>query len=142
MVRWLVSVALALAMVALVGYVAASIVVYERLSKVSGDCPAAFAANRPESFSVPAPFTLDPTPWFMPSPREVTIPSRDAGIELAGWWLPAERADAPAVVVVHGLAACRRDHTVLLPAGMLRRNGMSVLIIDYRDHGDATYEDG
>jgi uncharacterized protein len=31
---------------------------------------------------------------------------------------------------------------VLLPAGMLYRNGTSVLIIDLRDHGDSTYEDG
>jgi dipeptidyl aminopeptidase/acylaminoacyl peptidase len=70
------------------------------------------------------------------------LPSRDAGITIAGWWLPAATADAPAVIVVHGFTACRRDHAVLLPAGMLYRNGFSVLLIDLRDHGASTIEDG
>ena len=31
---------------------------------------------------------------------------------------------------------------MLIPAGMLARNGINVLLIDLRDVGDSTYEDG
>ena len=71
---------------------------------------------------------------------------RDAGIEVAGWWIPAAAspsgAPAPTVIVVHGFTACRHDHAVLLPAGMLYMHGFSVLLVDLRDHGDSTREDG
>ena len=46
--------------------------------------------------------------------------------KLAGWWIPQEQADAPAVVVVHGVQSCRREASVLLAAGMLHRAGFSV----------------
>jgi uncharacterized protein len=78
----------------------------------------------------------------MPAPELVAIPSRDAKIQISGWWVPARDQAAPAVVVVHGHTACKRDPDVLLPAGMLHRAGMSVLLIDLRDHGDSTVEDG
>ena len=139
-----------LGLLALVGYGVASAVVYGQISTVSGDCPTAWAENDPTGFSVMngdgSPVTghetFDTTPYLMPSPEDVTFPSRDPGIEVHAWWIPAEEADAPAVVVTHGVHACKRDHTVLLPAGMLYRHGFSVLMIDIRDHGDSTYEDG
>jgi pimeloyl-ACP methyl ester carboxylesterase len=124
----------------LVAYGAASVFVYDTLTKVPG-LPAQYASNDPQPFAVPSEFRSIHA-LVQPAPEDVRIPSRDAGIELAGWWLPSAQADAPAVIVVHGVAACRRDHTVLLPAGMLHRNGFSVLLVDYRDHGDATIEDG
>jgi len=140
----------AVATVTIVGYGAASAVVYDRLAKVSGDCPPAWESNDPTSFELLAfeggPVNghedFDTAPYRMPDPEAVTIPSRDAGIEISGWYLPAEAPDAPAVVVVHGATACKRDHAILLPAGMLHRNGFSVLLIDLRDHGDSTFEDG
>jgi dipeptidyl aminopeptidase/acylaminoacyl peptidase len=46
------------------------------------------------------------------------------------------------VLVVHGLKGCKRNANVLLAGGMLHRNGFSVLMIDMRDHGDSTIEDG
>jgi fermentation-respiration switch protein FrsA (DUF1100 family) len=46
------------------------------------------------------------------------------------------------VVVVHGHGSCRRDPTILVPAGMLHREGFGVLMIDMRDNGDSTREDG
>jgi dipeptidyl aminopeptidase/acylaminoacyl peptidase len=84
---------------------------------------------------------FDTTPYFMPEPESVSFPGRDPGIEISGWYVSADPA-APAVVVVHGHSACKRDHGVLLPAGMLHRQGLSVLLIDLRDHGDSTFEDG
>lgn len=140
----------AVATLAVVGYGAASAVVYDTLTKVSGDCPPAWESNDPTSFEllafeggpVEGHADFDTTPYRMPEPETVTIPSRDAGIEISGWYLPAESPEAPAVVLVHGVTACKRDHAILLPAGMLHRNGFSVLMVDLRDHGDSTFEDG
>jgi dipeptidyl aminopeptidase/acylaminoacyl peptidase len=126
---------------ATVAYGAASAMIYDKLSRVPGGCPARFGTNSPTAFSVPAP-GFDPTPYWMPAPEEVRFPSRDPDITVSGWWLPASDPDAPAVVVVHGLRACKRDYTVLIPAGMLHRNGFSVLLIDLRDHGESTRQDG
>jgi len=113
---------------------------------VPDECGGRWAENTPEAFEVPDSYVLDTSPWTMPAPEEVRFPSRDPGIDIVGWWLRASTGDtpalAPAVIVVHGFTACRRDHAVLLPAGMLHRNGYSVLLIDLRDHGDSTREDG
>lgn len=122
-----------------IAYVAASAVVWDKLTKVDGACHASWSTNDPTQFAVP---DLDTTPYLMPAPEDVTIPSRDAAIRISGWWVPASDPAAPAVVVVHGHTACKRDPDVLLPAGMLHRAGMSVLLIDLRDHGDSTDEDG
>jgi dipeptidyl aminopeptidase/acylaminoacyl peptidase len=139
-----------LATASLLGFGVASAVVYDKLSKVSGDCPPAWESNDPTKFEllafeggpVKGHEDFDTRPYLMPAPETVTIPSRDAGIEISGWYIPAATPDAPTVVVVHGLTACKHDHAVLLPAGMLHRNGFSVLLIDLRDHGDSTFEDG
>jgi dipeptidyl aminopeptidase/acylaminoacyl peptidase len=135
-----------LILVPLVAYGGASAVVWDKLTRVPDDCPESWAANTPEAFEAPESYALDTDPWLMPAPIEVRLPSRDPGIEVAGWWLPtidpATGATAPAVIVVHGFTACRHDHAVLLPAGMLHRNGFSVLLMDLRDHGDSTREDG
>ena len=125
------------------GYGAASAVVWDRLTKVDGACHPEWAENDPTSFVYPAAeAVIDTVPYVMPAPEEVDIPSRDAGIRISGWWIRAPDPSAPAVVVVHGHTACKRDHAVLLPAGMLHRAGVSVLLIDLRDHGDSTDEDG
>jgi dipeptidyl aminopeptidase/acylaminoacyl peptidase len=135
----------ALIAVPLLAYGAGSAVVWDKLTAVPTHCGGRWTENTPQAFEVPEAYELDTTPWRMPVPEEVRIPSRDPGIEIAGWWIPAETstgAPAPTVIVVHGFTACRRDFAVLLPAGMLHRNGYSVLLIDLRDHGDSTREDG
>ncbi len=131
------------------GYGVASVVVYNRLTKIAA-CPAAWAGKDPTAFRVLSADgrpvagheAFDTIPYLMPVPEDVTIPSRDPGIELRGWFVPAAAADAPVVVIAHGLSACRRDPTALLPAGMLHRNGFAVLLIDLREHGNSTIEDG
>jgi dipeptidyl aminopeptidase/acylaminoacyl peptidase len=132
--------------VPLLAYGAGSAVVWDKLTSVPTQCGGRWAENTPQDFEAPDEYQLDTTPYLMPAPEDVRIPSRDPGIEIAGWWVPAEGAEsgapAPTVIVVHGFTACRHDHAVLLPAGMLHKAGFSVLLIDLRDHGDSTREDG
>ncbi len=137
-------VAATLVVVVVAGYAAAAALVWNRLTAVRGDCPAEWADNDPTGFAVPSSARAgwDWAGYPTEPPEEARLPSRSPGIEIAAWWLPASATDAPAVVVVHGHNACRRDHAVLLPAAMLARNGYSVLLIDLRDHGDSTLEDG
>lgn len=121
--------------------------VYLRLATVQPACAGAYADNTPASFTAD-PFGpgLDTAPYTMPVFETVSIPSRDADITLSGWYVPADTADAPVVLITHGLgvgtADCRRNPRALMIAGMLHRTGYSVLLIDLRDHGDSTIEDG
>lgn len=133
--------AITLVVVVVLGYGAASAVTWDRLTKVDGDCHAEWAANDPTSFHHPDHPDVDTAAYAMPSPEDVSFPSRDPAVTISGWWIPSPDPAAPAVVVVHGHTACKRDHDVLLPAGMLYRLGYSVLLIDLRDHGDSTNED-
>ena len=133
----------------LVGYGVASVIVYEKLTAI-GPCPAAWASNDPSHFTMNGPDgaplagrrNFDTAPYLMPPPEDVRIASRETGIELAGWFMSAADPGAPVVVVIHGRGACRRDPTALLPAGMLHRNGFSVFMVDLREHGESTIEDG
>jgi uncharacterized protein len=130
-----------LAAIVAIGYAAGSAFVWDELTRVDGTCHPEWATNDPTRFTVDMPF-VETAPYLMPKPDDVTIPSRDPGIQISGWWVAADNPSAPAVVVVHGHTACKRDPDVLLPAGMLYRAGISVLLIDLRDHGDSTDEDG
>ena len=137
--------------VCVVGYGVVTFVVYDGLSKrvacAYTGTPDAFATD--VAHGLKATYPIDAGPYLMPAPQEVTLPSRDPGMgsaRLAGWWIPAPgataSAGAPAVVVVHGVQACRREPSILLAAGMLHRNGYSVLLLDMRDHGDSGGDDG
>jgi fermentation-respiration switch protein FrsA (DUF1100 family) len=77
----------------------------------------------------------------MPNYETVRFPSRQPGINIAGWWVPGAPG-APAVILVHGLGGCKNAIDVLVPAGMLWHNGFSVLLVDLRDVGDSDSEDG
>jgi dipeptidyl aminopeptidase/acylaminoacyl peptidase len=130
----------------LILYLGASLIVYNRLAAVAPLCAGQYADNTPAKFSTGnyAP-KLDTSPYWMPSYETVSIPSRDAGITLSGWYIPAQGPRT--VLVVHGLGAagaadCKRQPRALLPAGMLHGAGFNVLMIDLRQHGDSTVDDG
>jgi len=155
MARLVRNLAIALAILLAGGYAAGSALVWDKLTKVNGECHPEWQANDPTTFefeppapdatpipdAVPVP-SVDTAPYEMPAPEMVSFPSRDPAIHISGWWVAADDPSAPAVVVVHGHTACKRDPTVLLAAGMLHRAGFSALLIDLRDHGDSTDEDG
>ena len=132
------------------GYAGVSHSGYDQLTATTPRCGDRFPDYTPASFGTEGlakPFTaggFDTAPYAMPGYQEVSFPSRDARqprLTIRAWWVPAEQADAPAVVVVHGFRSCRHDPVVLLPAGMLARNGFSVLMMDMRDEGDSDIED-
>jgi len=135
----------------LVAYVGVSAYVYEQIGPVTAGCPATegFAdIQDPTAFVASTKVdgvkqAVDTTPYRMPAPQTVTFPARDdSKITIAAWWEPADSLDAPTVIVVHGRNGCRRNSGNLLVAGMLHRNGMAVLLIDMRNHGDSTVDDG
>lgn len=143
--RWIVVLFVFVAAVVIAGYGAASFYVYDTIGSAK-PCDAKFATNTPDAFTVPAGFDQSIAQAnLMPKPQDITFTSRDPNMplaKLAGWWIPAATADAPAVIVIHGVYSCRREANVLLPAGMLYRNGFSVFVMDMRDHGDSEGDDG
>jgi uncharacterized protein len=136
-----------LAVLLVLAYAGVSYAVYDGLSTATGGCWDNAKANTPDHFTVDAKWGADvAAPYQMPKPQDVVFHSRDtaaADVALAGWWVPADGtavADAPAVVVVHGILSCRREASVLLAAGMLHKNGYSVFIMDMRNHGDSGFD--
>lgn len=56
------------------------------------------------------------------------------GVELAGWWVPAERPTTTAVVVGHGYPMDKSD---VLPAARFLREDHHLLFVDLRSFGDS-----
>jgi uncharacterized protein len=150
--RWIVRLGAAVAVLALLAYVAASWKLFDVISHVDAHCGFSpqgeprFTTYTPASFGsegLPPGLAagIDLTGYEMPDYQGVSLSSRD-GLKLAAWWIPAASTDAPVVVMAHGAGSCRKDPTMLLPAGMLHRNGFSVLMVDLRNQGDSTITDG
>ena len=129
------------ALLLVIAYLVAGYVIYRRLSAV-GSRPED-ASNTPGGFSVhlAGHEDFDAAPWSTLEFKDIRFPSREAGVELAGWYVGSPSSGA-AVALVHGLNDSRRRHSVLLPAGMLARAGFAVLVMDVREHGDSRIIDG
>jgi uncharacterized protein len=143
--RWLLSGLGVVAILLVLGYAAASFVVYDQVSRAPRACWPKDEDNTPVAFVVPDGVDKDlPVTYAMPEPQDIRFASRDPQIpdaELAAWWIPQADPTAPAVVLVHGVQSCRREANVLLPAGMLYKAGFSVFLMDLRDHGDSEGDD-
>jgi dipeptidyl aminopeptidase/acylaminoacyl peptidase len=86
----------------------------------------------------------DLSAWWLPdvAVEEVTVPVAD-DVTLSAWWVPAPGgSDGRTVIVTHGYGTSRRDFNTLLPAAMLVRGGFDVLLVDQRDTGESTCDDG
>jgi dipeptidyl aminopeptidase/acylaminoacyl peptidase len=130
-----------------VAYFGIGAYVYNRLSVTNPHC----GNNSDDQQNSPTAFAyttrdLDPTLYAMAAFEDVNFPSRNnPNINIAGWFAPAPTenpADAPVVILVHGLGSCKGSEAILTAAGMLYRNGFNTLMIDLRDHGESTVEDG
>lgn len=131
-----------------VGYAGAGLYILNTGTQLPGGCHVEHAAFTPASWSNQTwvsgdwTSTVDATAYFMPDYQAVTFPSRDRAITIDAWLIPARAAGAPVVIAVHGQGSCKRDPAILLPAGMLHRQGFGVLMIDLRDSGASSTEDG
>ena len=72
--------------------------------------------------------------------RDVGLHSRDAGIEISGWWIPRS-GSSKAIVMVHGRGENRTtefyDHFLDLGAALnaFEGRGFNILMMDLRAHG-------
>jgi dipeptidyl aminopeptidase/acylaminoacyl peptidase len=149
--RWLIA-GMMLLILLMVGYLGGGIFIYNQLTPVQAQCAAPnvqnYRVNSPASFiALFKGSEIDTSAWQMPDYETVTFPARgEPDIAISGWFIPAidteSPAEQPVVIVVHGLRSCRRDATALIPAGMLAHSGFNVLLIDLRNHGDSTVQDG
>jgi pimeloyl-ACP methyl ester carboxylesterase len=143
--KWLLTGLAVVAVLLLLAYGAASFVVYDGVGTATGECHPTDQKSTPAAFNLPKGVDAAlAAKYAMPEPQEIRFASRDPQIpdaELAAWWISQEQADAPAVVVVHGVQSCRREGSVLLAAGMLYKAGFSVFVMDLRDHGDSEGDD-
>lgn len=122
-------------------YLAFGVVFYFRLADVRGSCDR-HSVNRPDRIVFDDNWPpIDLAHYAMPHYETVRFPSRQPGINLAGWWVEG-KSGAPAVILVHGLGGCKNAIDVLVPAGMLWRHGFSVLLIDLRNIGESDFVDG
>ena len=76
--------------------------------------------------------------------EDVNIPAREDGLNIAGWYIPADESQAAdkssAIVMVHGWNASRTNafnHHFLDLAQALHQAGFSILMIDLRGHGQS-----
>ncbi len=82
---------------------------------------------------LPFPTAVSSPAEVLPGAREVTLQTSD-GLELGGWFVPARKPDrALAVLVANGNAGNRSLRAPLARA--LGRQGLAVLLFDYRGYG-------
>jgi len=75
-------------------------------------------------------------PWKLVHFMSRTGDSGQDDVRLAAWWLPAERPDAPRIIVQNGCCRHSLDHTVqIIGSCLLRSLGYSVLAPSYREMG-------
>ena len=124
-------------------YLGVSYKLYDTLSRITPGC-GPDAANTPRSYKITSDRALhfDTSRYWMPDYQTIRFSSRQAGLMLSGWYVPAAGSMAPAVIITHGLNGCKGDENVLTVAGMLHRNGFNVLLYDMREHGESDIEDG
>ena len=123
-------------------YTTVSYFVYDKLSKVTSG-GGANSENLPSAFvmTVDEWASFDVSPFFMPDFEIVHFTSRQQGLNLSGWFVPAD-SSAPVIILTHGLNGCKCSPRILTTAGMLHRNGFNVLMYDMREHGESDIEDG
>lgn len=127
-----------------ISYISFGVILHQKLSNIEGKCEA-YLDVRPDNFADKEGFwknkDFDPTKYRMSEYETVRFSSREEGIEIAGFYIPGQK-EKPVVIVVHGFNSCKHKTSVLVPAGMLNKAGFHVLVIDVRDTGESTLEDG
>ena len=128
--------------IAAVAYLIFGYIVFTRLANLRGSCDM-HLSNRPDYFTNVTDWPVDDfSPFYMPTTYEtVSFSSRDANLQISGWYVEADPA-APVIIVVDGLGGCKYAQATLVPAGILWRDGFNVLMIDLRNTGDSDFDNG
>lgn len=116
--------------------------IYNSMSAVHPNCESIYMDGRRDftpsyfkgEYDYPE-IDIDVTPYLMGSYEDVEFTSRGDNVQISGWFVPASTPSDAVVIVTHGGDVCKRNTSVLLPAGMLANNGFNVLLIDLRNHG-------
>ncbi|MEQ8672517.1 MAG: alpha/beta fold hydrolase [Aggregatilineales bacterium] len=124
----------------LIGLLVLSALIYHTMTRAVDTCGATDAT--PANFSA----SIDTTPYLMDTYEDVEFPSAD-GLTLRAFYVPAvpapeDSTNAPTVIIVHGINACRRDAFSLLPAGVLHQAGFNALVLDLRNMGESEDDNG
>lgn len=116
--------------------------VYNEIAAVPGGYGSA-SDNRPDRFEITSGDFEgnDTTPYWMGEYENVSIDVPDEEIVLDGWFVPGAE-EMPVILMVHGVSSSKASGQLLMVTGMLNRNGFNMLLIDLRDHGLSTMEDG
>jgi uncharacterized protein len=85
---------------------------------------------------------LDTSRYHMPTFQDVSFSPRGDTLTLRAFYAPLTTADAPTVILSHGLGGCRRGNEALIPAGMLYQAGFNVLMLDLRNMGESARDNG
>jgi dipeptidyl aminopeptidase/acylaminoacyl peptidase len=111
------------------------------MANVRGSCDM-HLANRPDHFTnITGWPERDFAPFFIPTYEEVRFPSRQANLQISGWYAESD-PNAPAIIIVDGLGGCKYAQATLVPAGILWHDGFNVLMIDLRNTGDSDSDNG
>ena len=69
--------------------------------------------------------------------RDLTLTTAD-GLDLAAWYVPAQKPDAPSIILAHGLLDSKWTMLRLVP--WLHEAGYNVMLFDFRGHGASAKE--
>jgi len=93
-----------------------------------------YAADSARSSFAPKPdeFTVSPADYGMPDYEDVLFETSD-GLTLSGWWVAGD--NGAAIIMAHGHGGNRL--ALIENAAVLHRHGYSVLMFDFRAHGES-----
>lgn len=137
--------ALVFVLLGLLGYFGPSYVLYNQLTSVPAHCQSEWMEidreNTPQRFiAQERESVVDAEPYWMEEYEDVEFLARGEDVTIRAWLVRGESSEA--LILVHGLRACRQDSQVLLAAGMLAHSGYNLLMIDQRNHGESEVVDG
>ncbi len=129
------------AMIAVVVYFGVGWFAYGQAASVSCEVWFEEANNDPSNYTLGQKADWNPSDYFIENYEEVSIFADSGEIELKSWWVENDLSK-PTVIFLHGVTSSKFSPDILLPMGMLNKNGFNLLAIDFRDHGESTCEDG
>ena len=129
------------AIIAVVVYFGVGWFAYGQAASVSCEVWFEEANNDPSNYTLGQKADWNPSDYFIENYEEVSIFADSGEIELKSWWVENDLSK-PTVIFLHGVTSSKFSPDILLPMGMMNKNGFNLLAIDFRDHGESTCEDG